>query len=186
MRNLASAQAEQHALAALSQRVLLTLAESTASNRIAIEAVSKHMRYLRGILNRSVLWTAVPSEPVLAIAAARAMFGEYTAVKRLKNETYQETIEVLVNRLILQQDVVDRGTMGELASRLILTMAHDAVLVSNSFICTDENRPAVRTVSLLKFLQELLPEAQWGKLPDDLDEYVLNFTHFIQMSKNIY
>ena len=59
----------QHVLAVLSTRLLLNLANTLVSSKIAVEAIRSHMRILIRVDNHSILVTGTPSEPMLAIAA---------------------------------------------------------------------------------------------------------------------
>ncbi|KAL0945338.1 hypothetical protein HGRIS_000836 [Hohenbuehelia grisea] len=179
---------EHEVFAVLSARVLLTLAVNQAATYIASEGVRSHMRILRGVINRSILWTSAPSEPILAIAAATSMlpFSEkhrHTTVHRHK--AYDDVITTFVNKLILQKEVIEKGTLGELISRLFLTIARDAALGCRPFVDLSEN---ITTVSLHEFFVALLGDSFYEGKPEivqELKQYVINFTHFVQISHNI-
>lgn len=61
------------ALAVLSQRAVVPLSESRNAKSFEQKGVRSHMRTLRGVVNPPIVKTAVPSEPMLAIAAAKIM-----------------------------------------------------------------------------------------------------------------
>ena len=107
-----------HVLAAFSQRVGLDLAMTNESNRIAVESVRSHMRMLVSVVDREFVETMVPSEPMLALAAAQAL--------QPSARDLRDVVHTLFHNLVLQSHVVDSGNLGELYARLLLTLARDA------------------------------------------------------------
>lgn len=108
---------EQHALAVLSQCILLDIALPlhAESRRLAEEAVPSHMRYLYAMSQDSrIVQTSVPFEPVLAIAAMRLMSQSDTTVQNMLGT---------LNTRLLGGGLVDRGPEGELFARLLLRLA---------------------------------------------------------------
>lgn len=180
---------EHQVLAAFAARVSLELAETEASSRLAAEAVRSHMRILVEV-SRHLLTTECPSEPVLAIAAAETL--------NKSHEIYTKAFKTLLDKLILQGLVIDRGLQGELCSRLLLTLARDKALGSSSeFIHRDDansDNYAVKPVQCSEFLKSLLGD-KLG-LPDtvhedcerllaEVEDVLINFTHFVQREETI-
>jgi hypothetical protein len=173
-------------------RIGLEIGEGEAPSRLAVEAVSSHMRILTGVVGPLVVTTS-PSEPMLAIAAARALNSS--------SKTYQKAIETLLDKLILRGLILDRGLQGELYSRLLLMLARDkaAVCAGYSFVIPDSisREPTVRPVQLSNFLQTLLgPDLGISDgIPDQVtlctnllqatSNVWINFTHFVQLSGTI-
>ncbi|KAL0954555.1 hypothetical protein HGRIS_003519 [Hohenbuehelia grisea] len=193
--------------AVLSQRLLIPLSNNQDAHKIAATGVRSHMRTLIGVIDRTILVTDAPSEPMLAIAAAEVM------TRPGNHSEYQQTMASLVQALILN-DVVDRGSLGELLARTYIIIARDAALNGQSFVDTSSplNPGKVRPVPLKSFLTSLLPGIAFGKVTfktvgtgkkkqqqkdttinpvhgvamlDEVQDYVLNFTHFVQVSQNI-
>ncbi|KAL0954584.1 hypothetical protein HGRIS_003544 [Hohenbuehelia grisea] len=92
------------------------------------------MRTLIGVIDRTILVTDAPSEPMLAIAAAEVM------TRPGNHSEYQQTMASLVQALILN-DVVDRGSLGELLARTYIIIARDAALNGQSFV--DTSSPSI-------------------------------------------
>jgi hypothetical protein len=183
---------EDHVFAALAFRVGLEIGESEASMRLATEAVRSHMRILTGIAGPLIV-TAAPSEPILAIAAATAL--------NASTQTYKDAIETLLDKLILNGLILDRGLQGELYTRLLLILARDkaATLHGGKFVKDDPitHVPGVQPVRLSHFLQTLLGQ-NLGIRSDNVEQSLLrtllledtsqvwiNFTHFVQLSVSV-
>ncbi|KAL0947273.1 hypothetical protein HGRIS_013395 [Hohenbuehelia grisea] len=163
---------DAHVLAAFSHRVLIDLANTEVASSLAATAVRKHMRILLGVVDRSIVQSAAPSEPMLSVAAAVAL---------LKSpETYRAAIATFVTKIILQKDVINLGTLGELLARTILTMARDGALWGSPFV----TGMMVNPVSVSQFLKMLVKYDMPKKLTDLANRYVINFSHFYQLSKD--
>jgi hypothetical protein len=176
-----------HVLAAFANRAGLEIGEGEAATRLAIDAVDSHMRILTGIVGRLVITTS-PSEPILAIAAAEAL-NESDAI-------YKAAMETLLDKLILEGLVIDRGAMGEFGSRLMLLRARDQATTAggNKFVKVEGQISSVQAVQLSKFLQTLLGKdlgvsLEQSMLRDqllqDTSDVWINFTHFVHLSISI-
>ncbi|KAL0955587.1 hypothetical protein HGRIS_001823 [Hohenbuehelia grisea] len=162
-----------HVLAAFSQRVLVELANTEAARSRAIESVRKHMRILLGVVDRRIVHTVAPSEPMLAVAAARALLGTKGG--------YQKATQIFVDKVMLQKDVLHTGDLGELLARMILTLARDGALGDSPFTTNLEVTP----VSVSQFLKKLVNDTLISaKLDDFAKQYVMNFSHFYQLSRD--
>lgn len=174
--------------AVFSARLLLDLGTDAAANRLAQDAVRKHLRVLTGVLEHGILTTCAPSEPILALAASSILLRS--------KKHYQDAIQTLVKSIILQGTVLELGVQGELLARIILMAARDAALVASATSSPvirqgSENDPVVETVSLNDFLNALLRSADnhlTGADPLSLwtKQFQLNFTHFIQLDASIH
>jgi CBS domain-containing protein len=149
-----------------------------------MEAVRSHMRVLEAVVGSMVI-TASPPEPMLAIAATMAL--------NISEEIYKTALETLLNKLILKGVVLDRGLLGELSSRLLLLRARDK---AGSCVGIDQisKLPTVQPITLSNFLRTLLgdslglPENQSGdrrKLLREASSVWINFTHIYQMPLSI-
>ena len=172
---------ENHVLAAFSIRIGLEIGEGEESQRLAREAVRSHMRILRRAIGSLVI-TACPSEPTLAIAAA-------TALNR-SPQVYRTAIMTLVDRLVLRGVVLDRGLQGELCSRLLLTLARDQAVSPDSFVDNGPKGPNIRPVKLSRFLETLLGDDLGISEKESCTEFLstvsgiwINFTHFVQLTQ---
>ncbi|KAL4256844.1 hypothetical protein AB1N83_011848 [Pleurotus pulmonarius] len=105
-------------LAVFSARILVALANTNAATVLAANAVRKHMQVFLGVIDHSVIRSSVPSEPALAIAAA---VGLLKSPPRMAN--YTPAIETFVKELILQKDLLDKGSIGEMFAHFFLTIA---------------------------------------------------------------
>lgn len=181
----------------------MELGLGSAATRLALNAVRCHMRVLTGSLPRGIVSTVAPSEPILALAATHILTRN-----GLTGDTsmYKRALSTLVEELILQGCVVERGLQGELLARLILVVTRDYALPRNGDIpivyrCSaDADEPAIETINLSKFLTDLLGDTLTNAYIRNIahprptsaetlqkwaQPYVLNFTHFAQVSKNI-
>lgn len=184
---------EDQVFAVFSARLLLELGTGPASNRIASRSLRQHMRVLIGASN-GIVSTCAPSEPMLAIAAASLL--------NTSGRVYAEALQFLIQTLILQGLVLERGMQGELLARILLMVARDRALVNGDTVSaapivvqsapTHEEGPTVQTVTLKEFLTTLLPGSSQNhtsisnpetpKMLSWAERYRLNFTHFIQLT----
>ena len=170
-------------MAAFTVRIGLEIGDGDASQRLASDAVRSHMRILRGAIGSLVI-TTYPSEPILAIAAARSLNSSPA--------DYKKAIGTLLDRLVLRGLVVDRGMQGELCCRLLLTLARDKAV--SSFMQQDVHSPEgpkVQAVELSLFLQALLGEDLGvprdkilrAEFLNSVQGIWINFTHFVQLTQ---
>ena len=144
-----------HVFAAFAVRAGLEIGQGEASERLTIQAVGSHMRILKSVVG-SLANTISPSEPMLALAAAKGL--------NVSEEAYRLAIQTLLDELILKGLVLDRGLLGELSTRILLLRARDKASTSVSgdkrWFKFDEASgvPSVRAVRLSKFLQTTLGE----------------------------
>jgi hypothetical protein len=174
-----------HVFAAFAYRVALEIGESAAASRLAVHAVSRHMRLLRSIVWDKVE-TLAPSEPVLAIAAADALSSDPAK--------YEGAIKVLLDELIVKDLILDRGGRGELCNRLLFILARDRAVTRESdrnFLNAEKTR--ITPIKLSEFLETLLG-TNYGCKPDDenvsnLREWAqsrwVNWTHYVTLTKII-
>lgn len=142
------------------------------------------MRILRRVVDRTLVVTEAPSEPILSIAAAKAL-----------NETednYRSAFNCLVEKLVLCRLILDRGGQGELFSRLLLTVARDKATCSGGSSFVDEAKTKVKIITLDKFLGALLGTAEGtpgADMPPGLlasaGKKWINFTHFIHLDESV-
>ncbi|KAK7689717.1 hypothetical protein QCA50_006356 [Cerrena zonata] len=101
-----------HVFAAFSHRLLLNLVdESNTSKFLQNEVIQRHARILVS-LDGGRVRSASPSEPLLSIVSAHNLNNE--------SSIYDTAISALVDKLILQADIIDPGSIGTLYSRLLL------------------------------------------------------------------
>ncbi|EIW78405.1 hypothetical protein CONPUDRAFT_138698 [Coniophora puteana RWD-64-598 SS2] len=173
--------------AAFSQRVGLDLTHSAESNRIAIEAVRSHMRMLFAVVDRTYIETRVPSEPILALAAAQAL---------RPSESLKTAINTLFQKLLLQGHIMDRGVQGELYARILLTLARDAATQAcnvgpdkNYFVVVNDAMHFVATITLAGLLTELHGDKKedptYKNLLQMAQKKHVNFTHFVHLNQMI-
>lgn len=128
--------------AAFASRLPLELGQNEAATRFEAELVSHHMRMIVSVV-RDKMETRAPSEPALALAAASALNED--------REQYREALQILLNTLILQGLIIDRGAQGELCSRLLCIFTRDQI--HTSFF--NDQKSAVRSFTLAQWLSEL-------------------------------
>jgi hypothetical protein len=102
---------------------LLELGTEEASKVMAVETVQSHMRIFIRFLDNSNVNTSAPSEPMLAIAAADLLLQSSNA--------YRKAMQTLVEKLVVTGVVLEKGRMGELIARILLTLARDAAILPN-------------------------------------------------------
>ncbi|EIW79940.1 hypothetical protein CONPUDRAFT_155332 [Coniophora puteana RWD-64-598 SS2] len=142
-----------HVLAAFSQQVGLKLARSEASARVALEGVRRHMRVLLAVGDRAYVESKVPSEPCLALAAARAL--------RPSLMDLGVALDTLVKKLIMNDRLVDWNAHGfvKLYARLLLTLVRDQATdkdgKTEDYYVHKSQEYHVRTVTLADLLVQL-------------------------------
>ncbi|OBZ66936.1 hypothetical protein A0H81_13279 [Grifola frondosa] len=182
--------------AIFSNRILLEIGNGTTAMRLAAEAVRSHMRLLMGVRTGNVVSTKAASEPMLAIAAADILNAENVDVS--EPDFYTKAMTTLVEKLVEQGLVLDRGLQGELSARLLLTVARDrAALPKGGDFVTREPPYRISPVSVSAFLKRLLAEEGSNNLrglkqPSSIEDLLesnedmwINFTHFVQFEKEI-
>jgi hypothetical protein len=168
-----------HVLALFSQRFGLELGVSESAAIAAVDAVKKHMRILLRVVDKSLVVTDSPPEPIMAIACA---------LQLQRPGFYAAALKTLVKELVTKELVVDRGREGELYTRILLVMTMD-LSVPRPLIVDRHVRP----VALKSFLTTLLGEdlglaadADVTELRtqmfDSFRDVHLNFTHVVQLS----
>jgi hypothetical protein len=109
------------------------------------------MRILKGVVGSLVI-TASPSEPILAIAAAVAL--------NESEQAYEKALNTLLKELVLKCVVLDRGLMGEFGSRLMLLLTRNKATTKGGKKFVQYNQATdshtVPAVQLSTFLQTLL------------------------------
>lgn len=138
----------QHVFAAFASRVALELSDNETARRLAVEAVSDHMRMIVSVVGGK-MQTEAPSEPVLALAAAVALTENM--------EGYREALAYLFDELILEGVILDRGAQGELCTRLLLILARDHAAMSvHDGRFMDASLTHILPITLADFLETLV------------------------------
>jgi len=165
----------EHVLAVLSARVCLDpCLQNKASVRMTTDAVNSNLRLILRMDDEfGIIDTMSPSEPILSEAVAAIMSNR----KRYPEHTW---INTLVNSL-LSPGVVDRGTCGELAARILCILARDHLLAAQDTTALGFARP----FTVMAFLQSLFSDDVFDSIQKSLQPKTveimggtLNFTHF--------
>src|SRR5437588_1127771 len=111
---------KNHVFAAMASRLCLDpCMNSEEATALAHEAVNSHLRVVVGIDSSSGWMTTVtPSEPIVADAVAEILAAP---------EKWELSVRTLA-RDLLSKGLVDKGSKGELFSRLLLVLARNVVL----------------------------------------------------------
>lgn len=97
------------------------------------EAVDRHMRIVTYVTEQASMYVDSPSEPVLAIAASlimlsRAMEPADLFARTVATNRYGAILHQFRTRCLLSRQIpMFKGTDGELAARIVLTVAWDAI-----------------------------------------------------------
>jgi len=132
------------------------------------------MRVLERVVD-SFVETCVPSEPILAIAAATEMQRDPKITSL--------AIRTLVRTLIPSGAVGERNRPGGLLCRLLLTLARDAATPPADHKC-------VKPTLLCNFFDSLLgvtqhPEHLRTQFQTVMEKTYMNFTHFVRLQETI-
>lgn len=166
-------QEKHHALSVLSQRLCIDLVMSSfEAFELADRSVASHMRLLTGMPRKPLMfYTHSPSEPILALAAAQALFQSRRAWAQALNSFSQN---------LCKSGVVEKGLVGELVARTILLIARDFAASFDK----DDRPEMLQPVSVLVFFDTLFGHEDWngqhrGKFEEPFDSMHLNFTHWL-------
>jgi hypothetical protein len=166
---------QDQVLAVLSQRICVdTVLFASEALQLAERSVASHMRLLTGFApDEQTFFTYSPSEPMLALAAAKLLY----------NSTHDVLGQVLdtFSKNLCGAGVVEKGLLGELAGRTLLTVARDlaAPKEANGF------SPNLLTpVLVMDFLDELFGNTSWygphrEELRKAFEGTYVNFTHWM-------
>jgi hypothetical protein len=185
-------------LALHSTRFVLNLTAEGAASRMAIDSVRSHLRVLTDYnASTCVLKTEVLSEPILAIAAGEILLRS--------KKTYKDSMDLLVEKLLLTLKVVSLGENGETCGRIVLIVNRDATVhaaggqlcvvdaVKNEIVKQEYNKSrhmlyAVRPFLLVSYLHQLLDRKKLHQVDGAYDsglewasKVYMNFTHFYQL-----
>ena len=189
----------EHALSLLSARfaVFLCIGNPMAAEFVE-KAVAGHMRVCVGISpDRSWMFTQYSSEPFLAFVAGVLL---HTANRGNKpDEALVAALETLWNTI--QAGMIDLGQLGELASRILLLLCKDYIILATNrsliFSYTasqpklESPIPFCKPIPLLSFLKSLLGEdvairtKQGHHLERVFSNARVNFSHWVTMDRNI-
>jgi len=179
---------EDGQLAAVCIRVMLAFEPDEGAARIGQRLVEGHMRVVFSIpQHRKYLHAGTPSEPVLAEAAARIMNEPI-------NGRSSRSLPLAMIRKYLDNGFVQRGERGELAARLLLTLAHDTCVDRSALHATPEEAHFSKPIHVLDFLAALVGPSHMDLIrqsrPDNTTNGMtlemafkdarINFTHFVQ------
>lgn len=106
-----------------------------AAIRFEEKLIATHMRILHAVSqSRDIIHSSYPSEPLLAEAAARQL--ECYRLKELKSkdmmpEAYAHPA-ITIAEEALSKELLDKEKVGEVCGSLLLTLAHDSVIVNST------------------------------------------------------
>ena len=173
---------EHHASAALSTRLCLDpCTKDSASVSLRNTAVTSHLRLiLRMDSDHGLIQTLSPHEPILAEAVAY-LLNSAKKPDGAVHSLWHETLNTLRTR-ILTPALIDKETIGELVSRLLLILAHDRALVPRAH----EDFAFCSHLTVSDFLQSLFNSSHKSILETGmtvttraiLDGHI-NFSHFV-------
>ena len=168
---------EDHVLAVLSQRLCIdpVLASSEAI-ALADRSVACHMRILTGIsADGRTFYTYSPSEPLLALGAIKILYDESDT------GLWAKILDTFSHRLC-SAGLVEKGLLGELASRTLFIIARDFAAPYNG---VGEGRDLLDPVLLLCLIDKLFGNTTWCS-PKERTSFeaafgntYVNYTHII-------
>ena len=153
-------------------------------SRFASHLIASYLHICLNISeDRECIITSMPTEPVLAEAAARMMNDPNVSLAELINQLSSA----------LKKGVVEAGYRGELTARLLLLRAWDDCIKKKHPHGADVGNDYSRFVTMDEFLKSLLAESVYRKIEDRLKEQVkftgtkfgeayIRFTHFINIT----
>ncbi|KIX09491.1 uncharacterized protein Z518_00571 [Rhinocladiella mackenziei CBS 650.93] len=167
-----------HVFAALSFRLALDVClQNPCTIPLTRTAVNSFMRVVISMDHETgVMDTVTPAEPVLARAAM-----EYLCAAN-----WSRSIETLCEEL-LEKGLIEKGRKGELYARLVLILAHDWVRWARS-IRLHRVPKFAPTFSVSHFLKALYARDHHDtirKIPEQIHEARMNFTHFVPADEQI-
>ena len=161
-----------HVLAVLSQRLSIDLVLAASEvMELADQSVAHHMRLLTSILLQPwMTYTCSPSEPILAIAAARFLSTSH--------DVWADVLNTF-NRYLCR--LVEKGLNGELAARTLLLIAHDFALQTRKPAAWPD---VLTPVPVLLFFDTLFGNGDWynphrESFKTSFGDAYINFTHWI-------
>lgn len=115
-------QSRGHVLAVLSARLCIDLnLANPNTHALAKNAVNLHMRRLDSLnVSTGVMFTRAPVEPILGKAAMQILLESPV--------NWHASLRTFTSQL-LERSAVEKGPKGELFSRLLLTLAHDTLIM---------------------------------------------------------
>ena len=166
-------QDQNHVLAVLSQRICVdTVLVSSDALALADRGVSNHMRLMTDVFhNQRIFNTNSPSEPILALGAARLLYDEGNTILGGVLDTF--------NRRLCETGLVEKGILGEIAGRILLTVARDLAAPR-----TGDGPNLLQLVPLMNFLDKLFGNKTWttpcrGDFDGAFGDTYVNFTHWV-------
>ncbi|KAF8324222.1 uncharacterized protein EI90DRAFT_3076385 [Cantharellus anzutake] len=144
---------------------------------LAAEGVRSHMRILKNVIDPSLIKTVTPSEPPLAIAAMKELMTS--------REAYKKALNTLVNEVIINESILERGYENELFSRVLLTLARDWASRFSRLLQVPVVSASVFLTTLLGENLGLLPNDRGHQLLKEMDDTHINFTHIFQLTDDI-
>ena len=158
-------------LAVWSSRICLDpIVGSQNATKLTDKAVASHMRILLGTsFDRTFRYSRTPSEPILALGAARILHAPQNQSRNIA--TSLDTIRKMIGSV-----PIDKGNFGEMVGRLLAVLARD---LSSHYPLEGLQQP----VSLAKFIETLLGDqlsstANYDSVKQAFDEAFVNFTHW--------
>ncbi|KAL1964486.1 hypothetical protein VTN77DRAFT_6912 [Rasamsonia byssochlamydoides] len=152
-----------HVFAVLSVRLCLDMnLANPVTLPLAQTAVNVYMRMVDSVdPSTGAMFTTTPSEPILANAAMRHLCRGMSWAFSIKTFTTE----------LLNRGAIDKGRKGELCSRLVLTLAHDAIAGINA---ADTSFKAVLPVfTVERFLKALYAKTYHAAI-DSIDGEILS------------
>jgi hypothetical protein len=144
---------EDHVLAVLSQRLCIDLVlASSEAIALADRSVTYHMRILTGIseADGQTFYTYSPSEPLLALGAIKILYDESDT------GLWAKILDTFNHRLC-SAGLVEKGLLGELASRILFIIARDFAAPYKG----GEGRNLLEPVLLLRLIDKLFGNTTW-------------------------
>ena len=164
---------KDHVLAILSQRISVdTVLVCSEALQLADRGVANHMSLMGISYEQRTFQTNAPSELMLALAAARLLYTENTVLG---------TVLDTFNHNLCEAGLVEKGHLGELAARILLTVARDLAAPKKSFA---SDRDLLQPVPLMGFLDKLFGDNEWcithrNDFDKSFKDTYTNFTHWI-------
>jgi hypothetical protein len=173
-------------LVALGCRVLLPFHHFSGNSRKAqATLVQSYMRVVFHIpQTREYMWTGYPSEPILSQAAGQLLND--------RPEPFMELAPEILSRAF-KDNLLDHDELAELIAQVLLTIAHDRVIMKDNEPLPPWFHPFHSPIRLLDLLERLFSQEVWqavrsamaleahggdAKLEDRFDKAWISFSHF--------
>jgi hypothetical protein len=166
-----------HVLAVLSHRLCIDpLMTSSEATKLADRSIADHMRILTGFsCEGKNFHTSCPSEPLLTLGAVDLLHNE-------KDSGFLGRVLNTLTDKLCKDGLIEKGLMGELASRTLLLLARDMAAPTKP---NGVGRDLLKPVLLMNFLDVLFGNETWchskpkrDNFTDTFESTYVNFTHW--------